>query len=539
MNNKITCTPLLVPIFSQGIQHKPKISTFVSVWIFSVVMLLIAACTPPEMAATAPASRIAEDGTKSLVFGEIFWPSAGFAIETDDSFNLMGWGITETLVKVDFEGQMVPFLAESWTQTDDTTWSFTLREGIAFQNGEPFNADAVAIAFNHLLNSETPPRGLTPENIASIEAADERTVVIRTVEPDVLMPNRMTAPSFGILAPSAYDSSPTSPFSTGTGPFILIQEEPDQSATLVKNEDYWGGEVALDEVLVLSAPDGDVRATMLRTGEIDIAESLPIPQIPLLEAESAVTLARLAEPRTRTLYLNNVDGPMADVEVRRAVLHAIDKQSIVDAILEGVGEVAAGPFGPTEAWVNKDVAVDTYDPEKAKQILADAGYAEGDLSIEIATYPSRSSLPPSAIAIQQMLGDVGITAEVRIAPYSAVEPDVLAGDFDIFIVSRGHLLDNYDPEGFLTADFSCGGGYNLNQYCNETVDNLLAEARTLSDSEARFDIYRQIQSIVVEEDVASIFLNYTEDTDGYRAGILNYRVHPLGYYTLTPELDVE
>ena len=507
---------------------------------FLLLVLFLAGCTGTfETASTAPASRIAEDGTKRLVLGEIFWPTAGYAIESDDSFNLVGWGVVETLVKVDFDGQMAPFLAESWTQVDDTTWSFTLREGITFQNGEPFNADAVTIALNHLLNSETPPRGLTPENIEAIEATDARTVVIRTVEPDVLMPNRMTAPSFGILAPSAYESNPTDPFGTGTGPFILTKEEPEQSATLVKNGAYWGGEVALDEVLVLSAPDGDVRATMLRTGEIDIAEGLPIPQIPLLEDDPVVTLTRIAEPRTGTLYLNNADGPMADVAVRRAVLHAIDKQAIVDAILEGVGAVAAGPFAPTEAWVNSELASDTYDPDLARQILADAGYAEGELTVELATWPSRPSLPPTAIAIQQMLGEIGINAEVRVAPYSTVEAEAFAGDFDIIVGSRGHLLDNYDPEGFLTADFACGGGYNLNQYCNETVDNLLPDARTLSDSEARFDIYRQIQTILVEEDVASIFLSYTEAINGYRAGILNYRMHPLGYYTLTPELDVE
>ncbi|MEM7031218.1 MAG: ABC transporter substrate-binding protein [Chloroflexota bacterium] len=489
--------------------------------------------------ANTQASRIAEDGTKQLVVGEIFWPTAGFAIETDDAFNLTGWGVVETLIKVDFDGQMVPNLALSWDKTDDTTWTFTLRDDVTFQNGEPFNADAVAIAFNHLLNSETPPRGLTPENIDSIEAVDERTVVIRTIEPDILMPNRLTAPSFAILAPSAYESSPTNPFGTGTGPFVLTEEEPEQSATLVKNETYWAGDVAIDEVLVLSAPDGDVRATMLRTGEVDIASTIPIPQIPLLEEDPAVSLIRLAQPRTRTMYLNNANGPLSDVRVRRAVLHAIDKQSIVDAILEGVGEVAVGPFAPSEAWVNSDLASDTYNPDLARELVAEAGYGEGELTIEIATYPSRSSLPPSAIAIQQMLGEVGINTEVRIAPYSAIEPDAYAADFDIFIVSRGHLLDNYDPEGFLQADFACGGGYNLNHYCNETVDNLLAEARATADSGARFEIYRQIQSIVVEEDVASIFLNYTEEIDGYRAGVLNYRVHPLGYITLTADLDVE
>ena len=162
-----------------------------------------------------------------------------------------------------------------------------------------------------------------------------------------------------------------------------------------------------------------------------------------------------------------------------------------------------------------------------------------ELQIQIATYPSRAALPPSAVAIQQMLSDVGIAADVRIAPYSALEPDVLAANFDIFIVSRGHLIDNYDPEGFLQADFSCEGSYNLSQYCNEEVDQLLDEARSTADSDARFDLYRQIQPIIVEQDVVNIFLNYTEQIYGYRDGVLNYQPHPLEYYTLTPALDIE
>lgn len=508
--------------------------------ILLMLTLSLAACVAPDgSAGSATTSRIAEDGTKRLVLGSVFWPTAGLAIESDDASLLTGWGVTETLVKVDFDGQMVPNLAESWTQVDDMIWTFTLRDDITFHNGEPFNAAAVVNALNHLVNAETPPRGLSPENIVSIEAADDTTVTITTVEPDVLMPNRVTAPSFGILAPSAYENSPTNPFGTGTGPFILSEEEPEQSVTLVKNGSYWGGDVNLDEVLVLSAPDGDVRATMLRTGEIDIALHIPIPQIPLIESDSAITLLRTAQPRTRTLYLNTASGPMADLVVRQAVLHAIDKQGIVDAVLEGVGVAAAGPFAPSEAWANGELSADTFDPNGARTLLADGGYAEGDVQIEIATYASRAALPPSAIAIQQMLSDVGINAEVRIAPYSALEADVLAGDYDIFIVSRGHLIDNYDPEGYLHADFSCGGGYNLSLYCNEEVDALLAEARTTADSATRFEIYRQIEQIVTERDVVNIFLNYTEQTFGYRAGVLNYQPHPLEHYLLTPELDVE
>lgn len=476
---------------------------------------------------------------KSITISEVFWPSSGFAIETDDARSLSRWGTVETLVKVDFDGQIAPMLASAWEQTSPLEWVFTLREDVSFHNGETFNAEAVIIALNHLLTSDTPPRGLDQESIESVEAISEFQVSIKTTSEDVLMANRLISPSFAILAPSAYESTPPNAFGTGTGPFVLTDVVPEQSAELVKNENYWNGPVNLDTATILSIPDADTGATMLRAGEIDIASGLPIPLLPILESDSNLNVLRIAQPRTRTLYLNNASGPMANVNVRRAVLQAIDKEAIVAAVLEGVGQAAVGPFANNEAWVNLDLPQNSYDPEAAKVTLADAGYEEGEVNLRIFTYPGRASLPPTAVVLQDMLSQVGFNVEVRIASYGIVEADVLEGDFDIFIVSRGHSIDTYDPEGFLTADFSCGGGYNLNMYCNEDIDALLAQAKGTADSNERFDIYRQIQQVIVEDEVASIFLNYTEQTFAYRDGVLNYQPHLLENYTLTAELDVE
>ena len=508
-------------------------------WLSCVLLLSLwlNACAPIDTAPAAPVSAPASSGPKHLTITETFWPDTGYAIESDDAFSLSSWGTTETLLMVDFDGQIKPLLAESWERLDDLRWSFTLREGVTFHNGEALTAAAVVTAFNYLLKAETPPRGLSPDNVAAIEATDERTIVITTVAPDALVPNRLTGPSFGILAPAAYASTPPVVFGMGTGPFILAEEVPEQSVTLRKNASYWGTPAKLDEVTVLAAPDGEVRATMLRTGEVDIAEHLPIPQLPILEADSAIEIMRFAQPRTTTLYVNNKKGPMADVLVRRAVLHAIDKRALVDAVLEGVGAPAAGPFASNEVWVNPELSPDTFDPEKSKSLLAEAGIAEGELTLNIWTYPTRSNLPPTAVAIQQMLSDVGIGAEVRIAPYNTLEPVVREGDYDLFIVSRGHLLDNYDPEGFLQADVGCDGSFNLSGYCNEEIDAKLAEARTLIDADARYAIYRDIQQTIFD-DVACIWLDYTEQVFGVRKGVLNYRPHPLEYYTLTAEMDV-
>lgn len=476
---------------------------------------------------------------KAITINEVFWPSAGYAMESEDVFPLSRWGVIETLLQVDYEGNIVPMLASAWQQTSPTTWEFTLREDVRFHNGQPFNAAAVVAAFNYLLDSDTPLRSFSRDSIVSVEASDAFVVTITTAEEDVLLANRFVNPNTAILAPAAYASSPSNPFGTGTGPFILESEVAEQSVRLVKNANYWRGEVALDAVTVLATPDADMRALMLQTGEVDIAVHLPIPMLPILQADDTLTIIQSSQPRTATMYLNNASGIMADVAMRQAVLAAVDKSSLVTAVLEDVGQAAVGPFAPSEGWVNRNLNSDSYQPEQARAILSEAGYdADNKPTIRIWTYPSRADLPTTAIVLQDMLNKVGFNAEVRIAGYGVLEADVLAGDFDIFVVSRGHLLDTYDPEGFLSADFSCGGGYNLNQYCNETVDNLLAEARGESDSDARFDIYRQIQQIVVEDEVASIFLYHTVQNFGHRDGIINYRPHGLEYYTLTPELDV-
>ncbi len=488
-----------------------------------------------EPAVTEPA------GPKKLRvgFGAEDYPRLGWIIDGDDAFSMTYIGILETLVKVDFDGTLAPSLAESWKQVDDTTWEFKLRSGVTFHNGEPFNAAAVVNALNYIINSPTPPRGITKDTFASIEASGEDTVIFHTAELDVLLPNRLTSPNTGILAPSAYTaaSGPINPFGTGTGPFILTKEVPDQSLTVVKNPNYWGGPVNLDEVEILYVPDVQIRAGMLQTGELDLDVHLPTEQLPILEADPELTIYKVQQPRTVTLHLNMSRKPFSDLLVRQAVAYAIDKQSLVDAVLEGAGTPAVGAFAPEEGWTNQDLAGYPYDPEKAKALLAEAGYAEGELTVSIWTYPTRTSLPPTAVAIQDMLSQVGVNVEIRIAQYDPMAPDVLAGNFDMFIVSRSHVTDNYDPEGFFSSDYSCAGSYNMDLFCDEAFDALLAEARKTADVDARFEIYRQLQTIL-DEQAVGVFLHHTDAIYGIRKNVLNFKVHPIERFVLTPELDI-
>lgn len=473
-------------------------------------------------------------------FGQETYPMRGWTVDTDDAFSMAYIGILETLVKIDFDGQMVPNLAESWTMVDDLTWEFTLRKDVAFQNGEPFNAAAVIKSLEYVRNSPTPPRGISPTTFESVEATDDYTIVIKTASKDSLMPNRLTSPNTGILAPSAYtaESGPVDPFGTGTGPFILSEVVPEQSLFLVKNPNYWDGEVNLDEIEVLFIPDAQVRAGMLQTGEIDIDIHVPAEQVPLLEMDSSMTIYKVEYPRTTTLHLNMSRPPFNDLRVRQAVAHAIDTEGIVIATLENVAAPGIGPMAPSEVWVNPDLVGYPYDPEKAKSLLAEAGIEEGSLTVGLWTYPTRANLPPTAVALQNMLSQVGINVEIRIAQYDPLEPDVLAGNYDMFIISRSHVTDNYDPEGFFTSDYSCEGSFNMALFCDEKFDALLAQARTLLDPNARYDIYRQLQTIIVDEQAAGIFLNYTMYIDGVRNNVLNFQAHPLERIMVTKDLDV-
>ncbi len=493
-----------------------------------------------EAAAAPTESPVPQPKKLVIGFGAEDYPMRGWTIEADDGFSLAYIGVLETLVKIDFDGQMVAGLAESWKQVDDTTWQFNLRKDVTFQNGEPFNAAAVVKAIDYVRNSPTPPRGITKDTFTSIEAVDEFTVVFKTAAVDTLLPNRLTTPNTGILAPAAYTaaSGPVDPFGTGTGPFILKTSVPEQSLTLVKNPNYWGGPVALDEIEVLYVPDAQVRAGMLQTGEIDIDIHIPVEQIPVLEQDPSLTVYEVETPRTTTLHLNMTKPPFNDLKIRQAVAYAIDKEAIVIATLEGVGSPAVGPMAPSEVWTNQELTGYPFDPDKAKALLAEAGVKEGELTVNLWTYPTRANLPLTAVAIQQMLGKVGINVEIRIAQYDAMLEDLLAGKYDMFIISRSHVTDNYDPEGFFSSDYSCTGSFNFEQFCDPNFDSLLAQARTLTDPNARYDIYKQLQSILVDQQCVGVFLNYTMFVDGVRNNVVNFRTHPLERIIVTADLDI-
>ena len=163
-------------------------------------------------------------------------------------------------MSIGYDGEPEPMLATEWNQVEPTTWEFALREGVTFQDGTPMDAEAVAGSLNHLLEVKTPARSFNPDVIAKVSATDESTVQITTPKPDALVPLRVASASSGILAPKAFEGTQIDIQGTCTGPFTVTEEVPQQSLALKANENYWGGDVALDTAEVRFVVDGGARA---------------------------------------------------------------------------------------------------------------------------------------------------------------------------------------------------------------------------------------------------------------------------------------
>jgi peptide/nickel transport system substrate-binding protein len=474
-------------------------------------------------------------GNGKVVFADLFPPAAAWAPETDDAHALTRAGCLETLVHYGNDNELHPMLATEWEQTTPTTWEFTLRDGVTFQNGDPFNADAVVGAFTHLLETETPARAFNPRRVAAVAALDATRVEITTTAPDPLVPLRVASPNTGILAPKAYEADQIDIKGTCTGPFEVTAEVPRQSLNLERNENYWDGDVKLASVEVRYIGDGATRANQLQTGEAQIARAIPPASLATLEGSSDVTIDEIQLSRTTVMLLNNSRAPFDNPEVRQAVQHALDTQAIVDTIYEGNGVPAVGPFGPNTPWAPNGARAIAQDVAEAKSLLQKAG--AGSLSIDLIAYNDRPEFADLAAVIQSQLSQIGITVNIRSGEYASFEPDMLEGNFDAALLSRGYLVDVADPAGFLRSDYSCEGGYNIAHYCNAEMDKLINETTALAEVADRNVGYQKIAE-KLQSEAASVFLVHEGAAWGSRSNVQNFQPHPLEYYVLTKDLDL-
>ncbi|MFF2011903.1 ABC transporter substrate-binding protein [Streptomyces sp. NPDC058195] len=404
-----------------------------------------------------------------------FPPAQAMSPYGDDAVTLSRLAVTEGLTALDADGTPEPALATSWKRDNDRTWTFTLREA-RFQDGTALDSAAVARSLRAAEKASPKPRVLSDTRL-TVVTPDARTVTITTAAPDPLLPQRLANPSLTILSGAAYTGGRVNPAGHATGPFTLTRVNGAVSATLGRNDSYWGTKAKAPGIDVKFVADGTARANALRTGAADVAEYVPLSQAPLL---GDGLVHEFPSARTNGLSLNTRHGVFADPAMRAAAREAIDSAALVKGVYEGRADTARGLLGPGVPWAAADRTAPTH---RAK--AASRAQVARTKQIVLATYTNRPELPEVATVVQQQLTARGFTVKQVVRDYAQLEADALAGRFDAFIQARNTLLDTADPVSYLASDFTCDGSFVISQLCDERVDAAVGKAAALAGTEAR------------------------------------------------------
>ncbi|MCW2133645.1 peptide/nickel transport system substrate-binding protein [Arthrobacter sp. VKM Ac-2550] len=496
-----------------------------------VALLALSGCGFSGGAGGAESSA---SGDQRIVVDNFRAPVAGWALESDSAYILSLSGCLETLTRYDEkQGKVVPSLATEWKQVAPTEWDFTIREGVQFQDGSELTAETVVASLNHVLEAEVPARAFSPTVVSGIKSIDDSTVRITTPSESPLVPYRLASVNTGVLSPAAFEDDAVDPFGHCTGPFTPVSEKPKQSLTLERNENYWGGQVQLAGAEVRFITDGATRAAQVQTGEADVSLSVPVSSLSTLEADSGVKVLKADSPRTATLYMNNGRAPFDDVDFRKAIRSALDLDALAGSVYEGAAIASSGPFAPSEPWATKNIEPQGQDLKAAKELLTAVGYTV-ERPLEIIAIVERAEFADVATVIQANLKSVGVPVTIQTKEYAAVEPDLLAGNYDMVLSQRNRLIDIADPIGFLTADYTCEGSYNLSHFCDEDYDKLIAQAAETADTEDRYRLYSEAGQILQEQAV-NIWLVNEQAVDAVRTDLQSYIQDPLSRYVLRAE----
>lgn len=439
-----------------------------------------------------------------------------------------------------------PHLAKDWHVADDgLTWTFYLREDVKWHDGKPFTADDVVFTFSKVLDPETgSPRRAEFSRIADIEKKSSFEVEFRLSEPWSAFPtylaNRMQiAPKHLLEGKDIKTYSAFNKFNpVGTGAFKMDIYEAANYIALSANESYFKGVPKIDRLYFRVVPDANSQIAQVLTGELDFVLLEPT-YMKAVEGSPEIKIESGPKSRWYALHLNNSHELFEDVRVRQAISYAIDKQTIIDNVFLGYAAQANSPIIPALApYYNPDAKFYPYDPEKAKQLLAEAGWTDTDgdgivdkngkpFRFEMAVIQGNSTCERSSIIIQQNLKDIGLDPYLKGYEFSSFIADIRDNRegptmFECYFC---WMTPEPEPDG-VSAYFHSEGaltGSNFTVYRNDRVDELLEKGAKVTDISEREKIYHEVQEILAEE-VARVFLVFPEEMYVVRKNVEGVKV---------------
>lgn len=425
------------------------------------------------------------------------------------------------------EMNIVGSLAESWdVSEDEKTWTFYLTEGITFHDGAKFNAEAVKKTFERILDDNLgSPRKSILSMITDINVIDEYTVALTTEEPFGPFLSQLSTYNAAIISPKAIDEygDDYSNHPSGTGPYKLKEWQSGERIILERNEDYFGDAPPTKELIFEVIPEGATRVMALQSGEVDLITNVPPYEVDNLRNTDGIEV-RLDEG-FRTIYLgfNLQRPPFDDVRVRQALNYAIDRQSIIDVILDGAATMAVGPEATSIPGASKDLYQYTYNPQKAKELLVEAGYEDG-IEISFISPQGRYNMDRQiAEAIQAQLGEAGIKANLQVLEFSIIQDILASGEADLFLMGKGSPAADLD----FTAQicWTIGGSLNYGKMKNQEIHDLVAEQRRTTDPVERTEVLQTMQE-KIQEELPWASLHYEKQIIAHNKNMTGLKVWP-------------
>ncbi|MBT9142612.1 MAG: Glutathione-binding protein GsiB [Dehalococcoidia bacterium] len=438
--------------------------------------------------------------------------------------------IAETLLKLTPEGEVVPWLAEKWEVSPDTTeFTLTLRKGIKFHDGESLNAEAVKVNFDRRLDPKAGTAlGFLVDPIKAVSVVDEYTVRIETYEPYAPMLSVLTHGTNAILSPAALRASWDKPMPkpVATGPFVFKEWLPGERVTLVRNEAYWGELPILEEIVFRIIPEDAARVMALEIGEIHVATLVPTVDVPRLKVDPEIYIE--ITPGFLIFYLgfNTLMEPFNNRLVRQALNYAVNKEAIVKHVLGGAARVADAPIAPAVFGYHPIMTYE-YNPERAKALLAEAGFPDG---FETTLYTVPIGLDWQVAAVADLF-KVGVRVKIDIMDWPTfLELLALPPEEAVVPMFRlGWSTVTGDADYGLYPLFHSGQwapvGWNRSFFKNERVDELLEIGRTTADPELRQNAYKEAMEIIMYE-APWLFLHNPAWVTGVRTEVKGLLGHP-------------
>lgn len=438
--------------------------------------------------------------------------------------------------------EVIPELATSWSVGDKgTVWTFRLRKDVKFHDGTDFNAEAVKYNFdrwrlvdhpdhqkNRFIYYEYMFNGF-PGVIQDVIAIDDYTIQFVLSQKFATFLANLAMVPFGISSPTAVQKWGEDYFThpVGTGPFKFVDWVKGDRITVEANEEYWGDKPYLDKVVFRSIPDNGARFMELQSGTVDIIDGVSPNDVQILEKTSGLKMVLRPSMNVGYFAMNQRFEAFKNPLVRKAFNHAIDKQIIIEAFFGGLAEAAKNPMPPS-LWGYNDQIIDyDYNPQKARQLLAEAGYPDG-FKMKLWTMPvPRPYMPqPKLIAqtLQQFLAEIGVDAEIISYDWGTYLSKVRAGEAEAYLL--GWNGDNGDPDNFLYAlmDKKNTRGF---AYESEELHEVLVTAQKVFDQEERARLYKKAQEIIHQDAPWVPLVHYTAPI-GLKANVEGYIPSPVG-----------